>query len=161
MAAKKQQRLTFPHYYIFDFANEDGVISGGLRRMQTAFEISESALQYRSAVRGALEARSGSFGLLMILDRARIVFRNRLLIAPQNVYAEAFPAVQMCVRSSAMIHANQNQHGIERHRTKRIRCHAMNLAVLIHRDDGDAGRETSHGITKIILGDAHTAEDLC
>ena len=65
----------------------------------------------------------------------------------------------MCVRSSAMIHANQNQHGIERHRTKRIRCHAMNLAVLIHRDDGDAGRETSHGITKIILGDAHTAED--
>jgi len=63
--AEIEQRFAFTHFDVFHFGDEDGVIACWLRRAQAAFKIRERALQNRRAVRGALEACTGSFGMLM------------------------------------------------------------------------------------------------
>jgi hypothetical protein len=63
------------------------------------------------------------------------------------------------VGTSPMIYTNQHQHWIERHRTKRIRGHTVNFAVLVHGDDRDPGGETSHGLAKIARGETHAAKN--
>jgi hypothetical protein len=65
--------------------------------------------------------------------------------------------MQMRVRSCPLIHANQNEHWIERHRAKRIRGHAMNFAFLVDGHDRDAGGETSHGLAEIARDESHAA----
>src|SRR5258708_5624686 len=91
----------------------------------------------------------------MILQGACVVFRNRLLVAAQHVDSETLAGMQVSVRSCPVVDAYQNQRGLKGHRTKCIRRHAVDLAVLFDRDDRDTGGETSHRLTEIAGGKTH------
>src|ERR1700681_2576673 len=94
--------------------------------------------------------------MLMSLRRARVIFRDGLLIVAQHVYSKPLTCVQMSMRPRPVIHTNQNQHRVERDRGKSIRRHAVNLAVLVDGDDLDPGCETSHSLAEIARGNAHS-----
>src|SRR4029077_9578174 len=93
--------------------------------------------------------------MLMGLRGAHVIFRDGLLIVAQHIYSKPLPGVQMSVRPRPVIHANQNQHRVERDRGKSIRRHTVDLAVLVDGDDRDPGCETSHGLAEIARGNAH------
>ncbi len=111
-------------------------------------------------MRGAIEAGSRGFRMLMGFRRARVILRDRLLIVAQHVHSKALAGVQMSVRPRPVIDANQNQHRIERDRGESVRRHAMDLAILIDGDDRDPGCETSHRLAEIVCVKAHTKEAL-
>src|SRR5436305_6642152 len=135
------------------------MVASRLRGVKTAFQIRQRATQYRSTVCGPFETGTGLVRSLMALRCARIVFRNRLLVVAQYVNSEPFPRVQVAVRPRSLIHANQNQHRIERNRTKCVRSHSMHFASFIHGDDRNSGGKASHGLTKIAGRNIH-AENL-
>jgi len=60
-----EQWFAIAHHHFLHFRNENGVIARGLRRVQPALEISQSSLQHRCSVRGAIEARPHLLGMLM------------------------------------------------------------------------------------------------
>jgi hypothetical protein len=78
------------------------------------------------------------------------------LIVAKHVHSESLPGVQVSVRPSLVIDANQNQNRIERNRGEGVRRHTMDLAVLVNGNDGDPGCETPHCLAEIVSGKAHT-----
>ncbi len=158
---KEQQRVALSHHHVLDFGDKDRMIPGLLRRVESAFEISQRSMQHRSAVHRALKAGAGlGFGVLVRALRTRIVFRNRPLILAQHVHPEALLGVQMSMSPRAVIHAYQHQHGIERDRGERVGGHPVNFTVEIHSDDRDPGGEASHRLAKVCSVQAHVLETL-
>jgi hypothetical protein len=81
LTPEKQQRISRADHYVLDLGDKDGVIASFLRRLQTAFEIRQRAVQDRSSLRSAIEARpSFPFSVLVYVNRPRIVFRNHALV---------------------------------------------------------------------------------
>jgi hypothetical protein len=150
LALEEQQRIALIDYDLFHFRDKDRVIAGFLGRVESAFEIGQRSVEHRRAMGSPVEPRAGlGFGAIMRPLRPRIVLRNRPLIITQHVHPESFLGMQMRVRPRAVIHANQHQHGIERHRRKRIRGHSVHFTIEINRDNRDPSRETSHGFSKL------------
>ena len=117
--------------------------------MKPAFQVCQRTRQDGRAVARFLKDCPDLLRVLMVFFGARVVFRNRLLIAAQDVDPETLSSFQPSMRASSLIHANQHQHRVQRHRAERIRRHPVNFTVFIHGDDRDAGGETSHGLAKI------------
>lgn len=71
----------FADHHVFDFRNEDRVIAGVLRTLQTTFEVSQRAVQDRSSVLRVIKAcacfqlRTGGIAINL-----RIMLRNFLLV---------------------------------------------------------------------------------
>jgi hypothetical protein len=86
------------------------VISGILSAVQSALQISQSAVQKWCTVLRSVETGS-CFALRVpvVGIRIGIVFRNRLLILRENIHSETFPGMQVSVSSCAMIDADENQ----------------------------------------------------
>src|SRR6266566_2904154 len=86
---KVKQRLPFANHHILNIGDEDSVISCILCCIQSAFEISQRAMQHWSSQRSAIKFRSSFlFRTLVDTSRTSIVFRNRTLILRQNIYSE-------------------------------------------------------------------------
>ena len=64
--------------------------------------------------------------------------------------------MNVSVGASCVTDANQYQHRVKRNRRERIRGHALHFAVVINRDDGDAGREAPHRVPEFVLSSAHS-----
>ena len=144
LPAKEQQRIALLHHDILDFRNKDRVIPGILGRVQPAFQVRQRTVQNRRAVAGAVEARSGfGFGVFMRAFRTGIILRNGSLILAQHIDPKALLGMQMRVRARAVVDANQHQHGIERHRGKRVGRHAVDFAIEVDRNDGDPGGKST------------------
>jgi len=107
LAAEEEQRLSVANDDFLDLGDEDGVITGVLRRVQAAFQICQRALQNGRAVLGTLKA-SASFlgGTIVGSCRARIILRNSPLILAKYVHSEALLRVQMCVGAGALVDAH-------------------------------------------------------
>src|ERR1700690_3041181 len=58
-APEIQQRISRPHYHVFDFRNKDRMVSRVLRGVQAALEIGQGAMQDRGAMLRAIKASSG------------------------------------------------------------------------------------------------------
>ena len=157
LAAKEEQRLSIANDDLLDLSDEDGVITGVLRRVQAAFQICQRAMQNGRAVLRALKARACFLGSTIVGScRARIILRNGTLILRQYVHPEALLGVQMCMGASALIDAHQHQHRVKRHRGERVRRHAVHLVVGIERNYGDAGRKASQGLAEVGLAHTHS-----
>ena len=87
--------------------------------------------------------------------RARVIFRNGLLIVAQNIHSKSLPGVQMSMCPRPMIHANQNQHWVKRDSGEGVRRHAVNFAILVDGDDRDPSCETSHRLAEIVRVKVH------
>ena len=76
--------------------------------------------------------------------------------------------MQMGMGARRVIHANQHQHGIERHRGERVGRHAVHFAVEVDGDDRHPGGEASHRFSKfgriqahvVLCGGLHQPEPL-
>jgi hypothetical protein len=91
---KIQQRLPWAHNHLFHLGDEDGVISGVLRSVQPALQVSERSAQDGRTVLRTLEARTRYLCRpLVCAGRTRIVFRDDSLIFAQNVDPETFPGM--------------------------------------------------------------------
>src|SRR5438094_6023357 len=88
-STKVKQRFPFANHNILNISDEDSVVSCILCCIQSAFEISQRAMQHWSSQRSAINFRA-SFLFLTLVDTSRttIVFRNRTLILRQNIYSE-------------------------------------------------------------------------
>ena len=151
-----EQRIALAHHDFLNLRDEDRVVAGILRRVQSAFEIRQSAVQHRSAMRRAVKARARvPLRVSVILGGSRVVFRDGLLILRQHIHPKPLLGMQVGMSPRAMVHANQHQRRIERDRGKGIGGHALHLALVIHRDDGYSGRKTPQSIPKFCRRNAH------
>ena len=114
LPAKVSQRITFPDHNIFDFRDENGVIAGILRTVQTTLEICQGFLQDWRAMGCSFEPRARFFRVLMLGGRLCVVFGDWSLMTGQDIHSEPFAGVQVRVCSSTVIDAYQYEHGIER-----------------------------------------------
>src|SRR5579862_2563279 len=146
---KEQQWLTLPHQYVLNFCDKDGVVARRLRRVQTALQVRERPIQHRSAMLRPVKSGSGlGFGALLVALGAREILRNCPLILAEYINPESLLRVQVSVRARRMIHANQHQRRIERHRRKRVGGHTMDTTMpfsfQVNGDDGHPGGELPH-----------------
>lgn len=97
------------------------------------------------------------FGVFMATFWARIIFGNAALIFAQHIHPEPLFGMQVAMRSSTVVYADQHQHGIERYRGKSVRRHPMNLAIQVQRNDRNPGCKATHGLSKLcrIKGHRH------
>jgi hypothetical protein len=158
-AADVEQRFALPHFDMFDFRNKDGVIAGGLGRMQAAFEIGQCAFEHGRPMRGAIEAGTHVFWMLMSFSRLGVVLRDCLLAVAEHVHAETLAGMQVSMGSGAMVDTDEDQRGIQRDGGEGIRGHAMDFAILVDGDDRDPGRERAHSFSEIGSGQTHEVND--
>ena len=147
--AEVQQRVSLADDHIFHFGDEDGVIAGILRRVQTAFQVGERSVQNGGAVGGTVEARAERGGIELIAVGAGVKIGNRLLIGSQHIYSETLLRVEMRMRAGFIIDADQDEQRIERDGAEGVGGHAVNLAVKVDGDDGDSGGEAAQGAAKL------------
>ena len=77
------------------------------------------------------------------------VFGDSLLIVFQDADAKLFFLLQQRIHVGAVGDANEDQHGIERNRGKRVGGHAVNLTGLaLDSNYGDAGGEMAQGFAE-------------
>ena len=151
-----EQRFAVAHHNVFDFRNKDGVVTGILRGLQAALKIGKRASQNRSAMRGAIEACPGLlFRPRRIAVRLRVVFGNRTLLIGEHVDPEPLAGVQMSMSTRLLVHADQHQQRINGHRTEGVRSHPLDLAFVVHCDDGDTGGEAAHCAPECFLIERH------
>src|SRR5437667_1304361 len=98
-STKVKQRFPFTNHNILNISDGDSVVSCILCCIQSAFEISQRAMQHWSSQRSAIKFRS-SFLFRTLVDTSypSIIFRNRTLTLRQNIYSEPLLRVQMRVR---------------------------------------------------------------
>jgi len=114
LPAEVEQRISFAHDYIFYFGNKDCVVAGILNTVQTALEIGHRAVQNRGAMSGAIEACPGLLFRVLVSRRGtRVILGDCPLVFGQNVHPETFFGMEMAVRARPMIHADQDEEGIE------------------------------------------------
>ncbi len=139
-------------------AMKNGVIAGRLRANEAALQVCERALKHRRAVRRPFKSARRLFRRADGPRRACVVFRDCLLVAAEHIYPKPLSRVKMSVGSRAMVHANQHQRRIERHRCESVRGHAVDFAVLVYGNDRYASRETSHRFAEIASSQVHGGE---
>ena len=148
-AAEKQQRISLPYDDILDFRNEDRVVSGILRGVQAALEISQRTMQNWGAVLGTIEAGSGFLlGVLMGRRRAGVILGNHALALRQDIHSKPLSRMQVSMGTRPMVDANQDQRGIQRHGCKCIRSHPVHFAFKVDGDDCDSSGEAAHGFAE-------------
>ncbi len=123
------------------------MVPGLLNGLKTALQIRQRSVQHGSSVACSIKTRSG-FGFSAFVGTlgASVVLGNGPLILTKNIDAETFLGVKVGVGSSGVINANQHQHRVERHGGECVRSHAMDFAVEVKRDNGDASGEGAHGL---------------
>ena len=153
---KEEQRPSASDDDVFNFSDENRVVTGVLRALQAAFEIRQCSVQNWRAVRSAVKARTGFFlGPRGIAVRLGVVLRNRALIFGEHIDAEAFARVKVSMSPRFLVNAYEHQQGIQRHRTEGICGHSLHFAFVVNRDDGDSGCKAAHCIAKCLLIEGH------
>ena len=111
---KVKQRLPFANHHILNISDEDSVVSCILCCIQSAFEISQRAMQHWSSQRSAIKFRSSFlFRTLVDTSRTSIVFRNRALICSQNIHSKSFLGVKVRVRPRPVVDTDQHHWGVQ------------------------------------------------
>ena len=155
-ASKIQQRISLPYYHVLYFRNENRMVAGILRGMQTALQIRQGSVQNRGTMLRAIKAGSGLLlGLAVIWTRIGIVLGNGALVLGQNIHSETFPGMQVSVSPRAMIDTDQHQQWIKRHGSERVGGHPLHLALVVDSDDRNPGGKAAHGLTEFRLSNAH------
>ena len=150
MAAVVEERLAGSEVHAFDFADEQGVIAGGIFRDDVAGEMRESVVDQRNAGGGPEEMDAEGFGSFGLLKRLGKVFGDSLLRISKNVDAEATLIFEEGQQTGIVIDANEDEERIEGYRGKGIGGHAMNLAgFAFNSDDGDAGGKVADDAPKM------------
>lgn len=156
LSAKKQKWISIPHYHLFDLSNKDGMVSGGLRGMQAAFEVRQRSVQDRSSVRCTVKTSASlDLGILNVTLGTGVIFRDPSVVLTQNIDPKTLLGMKMSMRTRRVIHANQYQHGIERDGGEGIGRHPVNLAIQVDGDNGDSSSEAPHCFAKLGRIQAH------
>ena len=157
-SSKPNQRLTLPHHDLFHFRDKNRMIARLIGGLQPTLEIRNRAIENRRSMLRMAEPRSG-FSLGAVVSQRRrpgrvgIILRNRRVALREHIDPEALASVQVRMRASIMVDADQHERRIERHRSERIGGHAFDFAgfsrtLVANRDDGDAGRKRAQSTSK-------------
>ena len=161
LTVKVEQGIPFANNDFFDLRDKDGVVTGVLRGLQFAFEVSEGSVQNGSTVLRAIEAGAGYlFSLVMSARGVGVVLGNTTLVCREDIYSESFFGMQVGVGFGTLVDAYQNQLGIERDGSKGIGGHALDQSFVVHGDDGDTGGEAAQSLTEFRRGNAHVPSEL-
>lgn len=112
LALKKEQRFPFVKFGVFHFPDENGVISGDVRRNYFAAKAKESFIQDGNTTRRPMIANGKAFLGLGALFALREVFGDRLLAVLQYTDAETFFLLQHPQYFRPLVDTNKDQHGI-------------------------------------------------
>ena len=147
--AKVKQWLALLDFRVQHFPDENGVVARRMRRTQLATHLEECVLEHASPAGRTPEMDAQPvlrFGAVHALCE---IFGNGLLILLEDADAELLFLFEHGEDFRAVVHANQNQHGMERNGSEGISGHAVNLARLaLDSDDGDAGGKMAEGFAE-------------
>jgi len=149
LAAMEEERLAIVAGHAFDFADEDGVIAGGMFRDEIAGEMGQRPFQQRNTALCPLKTDAQlllDFGSLFAF---REMLGEGLLAFAENADAKAALRFEERQKASIVGHANEDQKRLERDRSEGVGGHAMNAAgFAFDGDDGDAGGESARDTTE-------------
>ena len=140
LAAMIEERLACAAIHAFDFADEDGVVAGGMFGDDFTREVSERVVQKRDAGWGPVETNAQTlFHFRSLFALCEMVGKGFLAFA-ENADAKAALGFQEREQPGILINANENQQGVERNGSEGVGGHAVNAAGFpLNRDNRDAG----------------------
>ena len=139
----KEQGLAVVAFHAFDFAEEDGVIAGGVFSDDVAGEFGEGAVQKRNPAGRPLIGNAEAsifFGRLVALSE---MLGEGLLSCTKNSYAEAALRFEKRKQPGFVRDADENEKRIERDGGEGICGHAVDHAGVAF--DGDYGDSSGEG----------------
>ena len=139
LAAVEEQWFAVVAFHAFHFADEDGVIPGQVFADDVACEFCERAPQHRNSGGGPTITNSEAgvgFGRLVAFGE---MFRESLLAFTKDADTKAALRFEEGEKPGVVIHADENQKGIEGNRREGIGGHAVDHAgVAFYSNYGDA-----------------------
>ena len=139
MAAVEEQRIAVMAFHAFDFAEEDGVIAGGVFGDDVAGQFGEGAIEERNAAGGPAIANAEASMLFRGLFEFGEILGEGLLPFAQNADAEAALGFEVGEKPGVMADAGEDQKRFERNGSEGIGGHAVHHArIAFHGDHGDA-----------------------
>jgi len=141
-ALKEEQRFPFVNFRVFHFPDKNGVIPGDMSGNQLAAEAKKSLIQNGNAARRPMILNGQALLGLGALFALREVLGDGLLALLQHTDPEVLFLLEHRQYFRPLVHTNQNQHGIEGDRCKRVGGHPENMAWLaLNGYDSYAGSE--------------------
>jgi len=142
LAALEEQRITFEAIHAFDFANENGVVTGRMLTYNVAGKMCERIMEQGNAGWRPVEADAQTrlcFRSLLALGK---VLGEGFLPFAEDADAKTALGFKKGKKPRVLIYADENEKRVERDRSEGVGGHAVNLAgFALNSDDGDAGRE--------------------
>ena len=149
MAAVEEQRIAVVAFHAFDFAEEDGVIAGGVFGDDVAGEFGERAIEQRNAAGGPAIANAEAGMLFRRLFKFCEILGERLLVFAQDADAEAALRFQEGEKPGVMADTGEDKKRFERNRREGIGGHAVDQArCTLSCDYGDSGGEGARDSAK-------------
>jgi hypothetical protein len=112
---EEQKGISFAYYHILNFRDKDSVITGFMRGLQAALQVSQRSLQDWCAMPSPIKPGSSLFRTLVLLRRPGVVLGNVSLRFGKYIDPKPFFGVQVGVCPRPVIHAYQHQYRIQRH----------------------------------------------
>jgi len=142
LAAVEKQRLAFAGFHAFDFADEDGVIAGGMFADDVAGEFGERTVQERNSAGGPLIRNAEASIFLRRLIALGKMLGESLLTRAENGDAKAALRFEERKQPGFVRDADQNEKRFQRDRGEGIGGHAVYHAGLaLNSYHGYAGGE--------------------
>jgi hypothetical protein len=148
-AAVVQKRLAFLQVERFDFADENGMVSGHILGHDVTAEMSEGIFEKRNTGRRPLEADTELHFFRGFLVGFRKKLGERPLGILKDVDAETALGPEIIEQAGGATDANENQQGIKGNGGQGVCGHAVDLAgFALGRNYSDACRKTAHDAAK-------------
>src|ERR1700757_2426064 len=125
LAAVEDQRIAVVAFHAFDFAEEDGVIAGGMFGDDVAGQFGEGAIEERNAAGGPAIANAEASMLFRGLFEFGEILGEGLLPFAQNADAEAALGFEVGEKPGVMADAGEDQKRFERNGSEGIGGHAV------------------------------------
>ena len=125
LAAEEEQGFSIVNCGGFHFPDKNRVVAGDVRIHKIAGEVKERAFENRNAAGRPVIANGEAllgFGTLLSLGK---VLGDGLLAVFQNADAKTFFLLEQGKQFRAVVHADRNQHRMERDGSKRVGGHAV------------------------------------
>jgi hypothetical protein len=149
LAPVEEQRLAVVAFHAFDFADEDGVITGRVFADNVAGQFGQRAFEQGNSGRGPTitNAEEGViFGRLLAFGE---MLGERLLSRAEDADAKAALRFQEGEKPRVVVYADEHEKRIEGDGGEGIGCHAMHHAGLaLHCNNGDARGECARDAAK-------------
>jgi len=144
MAAMEDEGKPLVEVDAFHFADEDGVVAGGIFGDKITSEVRERAFEKRNAGVGPMElqAQAGfGFDCLVALGK---MFGKRLLVFAKDADSETALRFEEGEEARVLVHTDKNKEWIDGYGSEGVCGHAVDKARLaFDGDDGDTRGESA------------------